>query len=761
MRGFRFSLTILFRLVVLLLFVSNIGRLLADDGQFPSISIAGNQRFSTPEILLALQVDSRLISELAQTTEINVRNEAIARTIQSGYVRCGNLDAKVSGEYSEKNSLYEIRIDEGLAIQKQELEFTGVEPDLINRLRSDLQKPPRNHNEEWIPSLDALSLRVRETGKEDMVGRDAASPGLGGDKYSCPDDFLQIEWIARDAFARNGYSRPSFTIEERIDSSDRKQTLLFRVSELGSQTKIQEVRFSGIQRHDADKLSDALGLRVGQNWTSQEMLRVQRALYESGRFQYHSVYTLPPLLEPSQAIVVVQVIESERLPLFFESLSDGQEKLRRAALDLTEARSGDSVLSEFIPNAREKELSLIQRRITSLTSENEFIFRFGSHLDSISFGYISLSGMPKPDKTGKTTQLSMNGKSQASEGPVFRVSPFATLVVEGEFTTDEDGRSVFKSPQGTMTWKKDGSHVEKLEMIFTDQPKMPNVLLTRLDAVETKECKDVLMNTGVQTSFVIRDTFLKISRLFNGSKGIQCFRTEHNASLQKKLFAARIVEGLLGAESDQYALIRECILDQSRFASEFELKLTRFADSKSLGPISLALAIYFSKDNQHQCIALSQMATKRLDPVYVKAELEEFFDRSVLLREVTQALGSMIAHIPEEVISFAREATPEDPFLSTIEPLFGNPSADLKSLVIEQICESIEDNKEYFGQWLVGFRPTLTLPSASPSASTSAPAPNPAPFSTSAWTVPVQRAASAKPQVGMTLGKESSIKLPR
>lgn len=736
MRDIRFSRTILFRItfVFLALFVSNTGPLHADDADFPSISLSGNQRFSTPQILLALQVDSRLSSELSRTKDINERKEAIARTIQSGYVRCGNLDAKVSGEYSEKNDAYVIRIEEGLAIEKQDLEFTGVEPDLANQLRRDLKKPARNQNEEWIPSLDALSLKVREIGKEDMVGKDAETPGLRGDKYSCPADFPQIERIARDAFARNGYSRPSFTIEERIDRTERKQTLVFRVSDLGSPTKIQDIRFAGLQRHDADKLSEALGLCVGQIWTSQEMLRIQRALYESGRFQYHCVYTLPPLFEPSQAIVVVQLIESERLPLFYESLSDGQEKLRRAALDLTESRLG-SVLCEISTNTREKELKEVQRtKIRTLTSNEEFIFRFGTYLDSIAFGYISLSGLPKPDKTGKTTHLSMNGNTKAYEGPVFRVAPFATLGIDGEFTTDKEGRSVFESPKGTMTWRKDGIHVEKLEMIFHDRPDMLNIVLTRLDAIETEKCKNDLMNEGVRTSFVLRDTFSKISKLLDGNQKIRYFGTDGTPATVQGV-VAHTIEELLGADSDQYALIRECILDKSRYASDFEQKLSKFADSKTLGPFSLALALYLSMDNHHRCIALSQMATKRLDPVYVKAELEAFFDRSVPLGEVTQALGSLIAELPQEVISIAREVAPGNPVLSKLEPLFGNPSADFKSLVIEHMAEYIETNKAYIGRWLVGFTPTSTAP--------------------------VHWAANGTPQVGIAPSKGSAIQLPR
>ena len=735
MRNLRSSRTIFFRIafIVLSLFIPNTGRLLADDASFPSISLTGNKRFTIPEILLAIQIDTRLNSVLARTTDVNERKEAIARTIQTGYARCGNLDAKVSGEYSEKNNTYEIRIEEGVAIQKQEIEFTGVDADLANRLSRDLKKPTRNRNEEWIPSLDALSLKVREIGKDDMVGKDPESPGLGKDKYSCPADFPQIERITRDAFARNGYSRPSFTIEEQIDRSTRKQTLVVNVSDLGSQTKIQEVRFAGLRRHDAAQLSAALELRVGQVWTSQEMLRVQRTLYESGRFQYHSIYTLPPLFEPSQAIVVVQVIEAERLPLFYESLTDEQENLRQAALDLTAARSGDSVLSEFIPTTEEKERSVIQRTmIRTLTSDKEFILRFGSHVDSISFGFISLSGMPKPDKSGKTTHLSINGNTKASEGPVFRVAPFATLSIDGEFTTDEEGRSVFESAQGTMTWGKDRSHVEKLEMIFSDQPNMPNVILTRLDAIETEKCRDDLLNAGVRTSFLLRDTFSKISKLFDGSQKIQYFRTEDNMASAQGLFVAHTIEGLLGAESDQYALIRECVLDQSRFASEFELKLSKFADSKTLGPFSLALALYLSKDNQHRCIALSQMATKRLVPAYVKAELKEFFDRSVPLCELTQALGRLIADLPEEVISLAREADPGNPVLSKLEPLFGNSTADFQSLVINQICDSVETNKEYIGQWFISFAPTSTAP--------------------------VHWAANGKPQLGIAPAKGSAIK---
>jgi len=235
-----------------------------------------------------------------------------------------------------------------------------------------------------------------------------------------------------------------------------------------------------------------------------------------------------------------------------------------------------------------------------------------------------------------------------------------------------------------ITWEKDGSQVEKFEMYFDDEPDGPMIRLSDLDATETNKRIDELTNNGVRTSFVLRDTFTKISML-DDSKEKRHFATGDNMSnwaMQWKLLVANLVERLLGADSDHYVLIQDCILDQSRFPSEFELKLTKYEESKSVGPISLALALYFSRDNRAQCIPLSDLTTKRFAAVYFKAELEELFARSELLRELTQALGNMIVDMPNDVIVLAKELAPGNQVLTKLEPIIGNPSADFKKLVI-------------------------------------------------------------------------------
>lgn len=130
MRGYRTftAIRLRFTLFVMLLVVCNVGQSFVEDVDFPLISLTGNKRFSTHEILLALKVDHQLLLEVARTSESNERTEAIVRSIQSGYVQCGNIDAKVSGEYSATNNAYPIRIEEGIAIQKKGIEVTGVGP---------------------------------------------------------------------------------------------------------------------------------------------------------------------------------------------------------------------------------------------------------------------------------------------------------------------------------------------------------------------------------------------------------------------------------------------------------------------------------------------------------------------------------------------------------------------------------------------------------------------------------------------------------
>lgn len=143
-----------------------------------------------------------------------------------------------------------------------------------------------------------------------------------------------MERTVQQMFERLGYAHARLALALSNDSAIHEQLLTIHVKELGPQTTLKEVRFEGLTRHSSERLLGYLELKPGLTWNEAEMLRVQRKLFESGRFQNHCVSTFPPLLVPGPVIALIQVHESEKIPLCYETLSDDQERLRCAALEL-------------------------------------------------------------------------------------------------------------------------------------------------------------------------------------------------------------------------------------------------------------------------------------------------------------------------------------------------------------------------------------------------------------------------------------------
>jgi len=230
----------------------------------PPIELSGNEQFTSQEILLALEVDAGLCQDLARSPQTTERTDRLGDSIRWGYAKHGYIDAIVTGEYSAQNDSYRFQIEEKAAIRKCKIEITGIEPELAKMVCDELKKPHRKSTQEWNSSLDGRSLQVRDRGQPDSAGKDADLPGMRDDRYYEAHYFRQIESLARDVFARLGYALARLSIEAQVDRSQMGQTLIIHVLELGKQTQVSAIRCQGNSLHDSEKLSVALGLRVGQ-----------------------------------------------------------------------------------------------------------------------------------------------------------------------------------------------------------------------------------------------------------------------------------------------------------------------------------------------------------------------------------------------------------------------------------------------------------------------------------------------------------------
>ena len=220
-------------------------------------------------------------------------------------------------------------------------------------------------------------------------------------------------------------------VEIETDPAIHEQQLSIHVTELGPERILKEVRFEGLTRHSNDLLAEYLSIKPGMRWNETEMLRVQRLLFESGRFQCHCVSTMPPLLGPEPAIATIQVCESDNIPLCYESLSEDDERLRRGALDL-----GNSLflLCEILPSGDVTPFEQTHPIMEILSDKGQTLIRLASHLDQFDRWEFQIAGVdPVSSKPGEKSGFKMGsfmiGETQQKKSVGFVVAPFLEYVL--------------------------------------------------------------------------------------------------------------------------------------------------------------------------------------------------------------------------------------------------------------------------------------------------------------------------------------------
>ena len=609
-----------------------------------TFEIEGNVFVSTNDIRRALASDVGLASELLECEDAQEQRVLMESKILFGYQNLGYLDAKVHATGIEAIPRLKLVIDEGQKYRLSKVVVTGV---------------PETESNMLLEAFADTRMSVQRRGG-----------------FIPQNEIPYLTSRVQEISQKIGFAGTKSSLAIKNDEANHEQVLEINIEDLGRPVSVHEIRFSGLLRHEEKRLLESLKLSVGQPWNDREANRIQQALYESGRFQYQSVSVLPPLLDPSQAIVLIDLIEAKNLtlPLFYEPLSIDQDRLRLAALML----SGSSFLEGQLSNTRkatqkdtgseterdpsnhlaERTVPVPSKIADMLLSKDRVLIRvLEDHISEVPWLVLKLNGLPaNKDNSDSTCKFTMSMKSSDGEKSQSRlmIAPFAFLKDEFEIESNGSNEIRYVHSKFFVCWNIETNTLTECELIQSDQNDSGHLRLRPISSEDWQVKATKMEESNLESKNCIKHLMDECNAVLDSmSEGHFATEQDFDRAWENnyRLQIVRAVEKLLGEDSSQYRLFYAILKDRTEYQSTFESSIESIVKEQHIGPITLWAACYFTKDCARQREVFAKLGISKTNPESIYSELTEFFERSEPLRRLHDEFYAFAVDMPEQLVT--------------------------------------------------------------------------------------------------------------
>lgn len=609
-----------------------------------SIELEGNEFVLANDIRRALASDVGLTSELLECKDAQEQRVLMESKILFGYQNLGYLDAKVHASWLEANPRLKLVIEEGQKYRLSKVVVIGV---------------PETESDMLLEALAGTRLSVQRRGG-----------------FIPQNEIPYLTRRVQEISQKIGFAGTKSSLAIKNDEANHEQVLEINIEDLGRPILIHDIRFSGLLRHDEQRLRESLKLSVGQPWNDREANRIHQALSESGRFQYQSVSVLPPLLDPSQAIVLIDLIEAKNLalPLFYEPLSIDQDRLRLAALMLSSSPFLESQLSNTRKATQEDTESEIERDPSNhlaeptvpvpakiadmLLSKDRVLIRvLEDHFSEVPWLVLKLSGLPaNKDNSDSACKFTMSMKSSEGEKPQsrFMIAPFAFLKDDFEIESNGSNEIRYVHPKFFVCWNIETNTVTECELSQPDQNNSGHLRLRPISSEDWQAKATKMEESNLESKNCIKHLMDECNAVLDSmSEGHFATEQDFDRAWQNnyRLQVVRAIEKLLGEDSSQYRIFYAVLKDRTEYQSTFESSIESIVKEQHIGPITLWAACYFTKDCARQREVFAKLGISKTTPESIYSELTEFFERSEPLRRLHDEFYALAMDMPEQLLT--------------------------------------------------------------------------------------------------------------
>ena len=257
-------------------------------GDLRRLSIHGTQAVPAAEIQRALTKSFPVLLASHPAEPLAQLPEVLRQRITDGYLHAGFADAEVEVRLDREQQRVEITIHEGPRTRAGEIRVKGVEPPLAELLAQLLEQPQRPGNA--TAALDDHGGVLRWIDAQGQTtGAHKPQWVVGGPAPLDEVTHARMSKQVQRTLKELGYHQASFDSQVRRQGA--RAEWVIQVDELGSPSLLQDIIISGNQRNTSGEILEYLSLRPGVIATRELEERVQRSLWNSGRFTSQKVST--------------------------------------------------------------------------------------------------------------------------------------------------------------------------------------------------------------------------------------------------------------------------------------------------------------------------------------------------------------------------------------------------------------------------------------------------------------------------------------
>jgi len=221
------------------------------------LQFEGVAQVSERDIRDALKFDF----DVALAAHPDVPVKGYCRAVESstllGYLNSGFRDAQITASYDEQRAGIVVRVNEGRRRLCGAVHVTGAQAADGNLLVQAVTQSATKQPALWVP--------------DDPAPFDEPTR-------------LDIHNRLKDAFAAQGFFRPSFVVRMSAEAADQPATLEIKIDQEGPCAEVGAITVGGNQRDSDAEILKYLDLCPGQRYDSGLATRLQTRLEKSGRF---------------------------------------------------------------------------------------------------------------------------------------------------------------------------------------------------------------------------------------------------------------------------------------------------------------------------------------------------------------------------------------------------------------------------------------------------------------------------------------------